>query len=179
VDLSQNSEDPHRASRPNLCLSAARCPKRKGLTGSQPCCELLDLFRGLIFCSRTEKFDHSSHVRTLPPHEFLGPVLMRRIRNVNLPIISLCLCSPCGPWPLFQFLNLYTVSRTPWTGDQPVARPLPTHRITQTQNKRTQTSMPRVGFEPMIPVFDGSCLTQRGHCDRRTFLLVITNQLIY
>jgi hypothetical protein len=43
------------------------------------------------------------------------------------------LYSPCGPWPLFQFLNLYTVGRTPWTGDQPVARPLPTHRTTQTE----------------------------------------------
>jgi hypothetical protein len=30
--------------------------------------------------------------------------------------------------PLFQFLNLYTVGRTPWTGDQPIARPLPTHK---------------------------------------------------
>jgi hypothetical protein len=38
------------------------------------------------------------------------------------------------------------------TGDQPVARPLPIHR-TQTQNKHTQTSMYRVGFEPIIPVF--------------------------
>jgi hypothetical protein len=42
----------------------------------------------------------------------------------------------------FQFLNLKKVGRTPWTGDQPVARPLPTHRTTQTQNKRRQTSMP-------------------------------------
>jgi hypothetical protein len=40
-----------------------------------------------------------------------------------------CLYSPCGPWPLFQFLNLYTVGRAPWTRDQQVARPLPTHRI--------------------------------------------------
>jgi hypothetical protein len=40
----------------------------------------------------------------------------------------------------FSFLILYTVDRTPWTGDQPVARPLPTHRTTQTQNKSTQTS---------------------------------------
>jgi hypothetical protein len=60
-----------------------------------------------------------------------------------------------GLWPLFSFLILYTVSRTPWTGDQPVARPLPTHRTTQ-KNKRTQTSMPRVGFEPTIPVFERS-----------------------
>jgi hypothetical protein len=39
-------------------------------------------------------------------------------------------------------------------GHQPVARPLPTHRTTQIQNKQTQTSMPRVGFEPTIPVFE-------------------------
>jgi hypothetical protein len=34
-----------------------------------------------------------------------------------------------GPWPLLRFRNLfYTDGRTPWTSDQPVARPLPTHR---------------------------------------------------
>jgi hypothetical protein len=67
---------------------------------------------------------------------------------------------PFRPWPLFQFLNLYAVGRTPWTGDQPVAKPLPTHRTTQTQNKRTHTSMPQVGFEPTIPVFE---LTETVH----------------
>jgi hypothetical protein len=67
--------------------------------------------------------------------------------------IYLWLYSPCGLWP-FQFLNLYTVGRTPWTGDQHVARLLPTQRTTQTQKILTQTSMPRVGFEPMIPVFE-------------------------
>jgi hypothetical protein len=61
---------------------------------------------------------------------------------------------PFGPWPIFQFFNRYTIGTTPWTGDQHVARPLPTHRTTQIQNKRTQTSMPRVGFEPTIPVFE-------------------------
>jgi hypothetical protein len=39
-------------------------------------------------------------------------------------------------------------------GAQPATRPLPTHGRTQTQNKRTQTFMRRVGFEPMIPVFE-------------------------
>jgi preprotein translocase subunit SecG len=39
-------------------------------------------------------------------------------------------------------------------GDQPVARPLPAHRTKQTRNKRTQTSMPQIGFEPAIPVFE-------------------------
>jgi hypothetical protein len=60
-------------------------------------------------------------------------------------------------WALAAFSvswSFYTVGRTTWTGVQPVARPLPTHRTTQTQNKRTQTSMPRVGFEPTIPVFE-------------------------
>jgi hypothetical protein len=59
-----------------------------------------------------------------------------------------------GPWPLLHFFNLYTVGRALWTGDQPVARPLPTHRTTQRENKRTYTSMPGVGFEPTIPAFE-------------------------
>jgi hypothetical protein len=43
-----------------------------------------------------------------------------------------------GLWSLLQFHNpFYTVGRTPWTSDQPVARPLLTHRTTPTQNKRT------------------------------------------
>jgi hypothetical protein len=48
----------------------------------------------------------------------------------------LWLYSPCGPWPLFQFLTLYIVGRVPWTEDQPIARPLPTHRTTQTHAHR-------------------------------------------
>jgi hypothetical protein len=39
-------------------------------------------------------------------------------------------------------------------GDQPVARSLHTHKTTQTQNKRTQTPMPSVGFEPTTPAFE-------------------------
>jgi hypothetical protein len=48
---------------------------------------------------------------------------------------------------------LYTVGRTPWTGDQPVSRPLPTHRTTRIQNKATQTITPRMEFEPTTEVF--------------------------
>jgi hypothetical protein len=50
----------------------------------------------------------------------------------------------------FSFLILYTVGRTPWTGNQPVARHLPIHRI----NAHYTDIMPRVGFEPRIPVFE-------------------------
>jgi hypothetical protein len=39
-------------------------------------------------------------------------------------------------------------------GDQLVSSTLPEHKPAQTQNKRTQTSMPQVRFEPMIPVFE-------------------------
>jgi hypothetical protein len=54
----------------------------------------------------------------------------------------------------FSLLILYSVCRTPWIGDQPFTRPLPTHRATQIQNKSTHTSMPWVGFEPTISVLE-------------------------
>jgi hypothetical protein len=68
-----------------------------------------------------------------------------------------------GPWPFLQFRNpFYTDGRTPWTSDQPVGRLLPIHRTTQTQNKRTQTSMPRVGLEPTIPAFERAKTSDRA-----------------
>jgi hypothetical protein len=39
-------------------------------------------------------------------------------------------------------------------GNQPIARQLPTYRTTQSQNKRTQTSMRLVGLKPTTPVFE-------------------------
>jgi hypothetical protein len=72
--------------------------------------------------------------------------------SVNI-YLSVALQPFVGPWPLFQFLDQYTVGRTPWLGDQPVVRHLRTHRTTQAQNKRTQTSMLWVGFEPTISAF--------------------------
>jgi hypothetical protein len=38
--------------------------------------------------------------------------------------LSMALQLFVGPWRLFSFLIFYTVGRIPWTGDQPVARPL-------------------------------------------------------
>jgi hypothetical protein len=85
---------------------------------------------------------------TAPFHSVYNPLLTNPV--------YLCLYSP-----LLEILaafsvswSFYTVGRTPWTGDQPVARPLPAYRTTQTQNKRTQTSIPRMAFEPTIPVFE-------------------------
>jgi hypothetical protein len=60
----------------------------------------------------------------------------------------------CWVLAAFSFLIQYKVGRTAWTGDQPVAKPLLTHRTTRTQNTRIQYKHPLVGFEPMIPVFE-------------------------
>jgi hypothetical protein len=77
----------------------------------------------------------------------------------------------------FRFLILYTAGRTPWTGDQPVARPLPTQRTTQTENKRTQYRHPYLKWDSN-PRFQRSSerrqfislyLTYRGYkCLERT-----------
>jgi hypothetical protein len=58
-----------------------------------------------------------------------------------------------GPWlPIFRFSYSYTqfVGLLGRGEDQPVLRLLPTHRITATQNKCTQTFMPPVEFELTI-----------------------------
>jgi hypothetical protein len=57
--------------------------------------------------------------------------------SVYLSIYLSMALQPLWTLAAFQFLNLYTVGRTPWTGDQPVSRSLPTHTTTQTRNKRT------------------------------------------
>jgi hypothetical protein len=74
-----------------------------------------------------------------------------------------------GPSPLFSFLILYTVGTTPWTGNQPVASPLPAHRTTQIQNKRTHIhalSGIRTHDYSVRVSKDCSWLRPRGHCDR-------------
>jgi hypothetical protein len=69
----------------------------------------------------------------------------------------------------FFFTLLYVVSRTPWTGDQPVARLLPTQRTTQTQNKPAQTFMPRVGFKATISAFERA---KRVHASDRAATVI-------
>jgi hypothetical protein len=41
----------------------------------------------------------------------------------------------------FQFSDLFTIGRSPWTSDQLFARPLPKHRRAQTQNKHIKWDM--------------------------------------
>jgi hypothetical protein len=60
-----------------------------------------------------------------------------------------------------QFLYPKAVGRTPWTGNQPVARLLST---------QTHTSVPLLRFEATIPAFGLTCLRLRRHCNGLTCL---------
>jgi hypothetical protein len=77
-----------------------------------------------------------------------------------------------GPGLLFSSLIIFHSGRTAWASDQLVARPLPKHRTTQTQNKRIPT--PNIHalsgirtHDPSVRASeDSSCLRPRVHCDR-------------
>jgi hypothetical protein len=97
------------------------------------------LKRGVIFTHFTVTCKVQTTVH--PTTDTISALFPWDLSFYSVPPIYLWLYSPCGPWPLFQF-------------HQPVARSLPTHRSTQRQNKRTQISMPQVGFEPSIPAFE-------------------------
>jgi hypothetical protein len=61
---------------------------------------------------------------------------------------------PIGPWPLFQFLNLSTVGRTPWSSEKTVARQLLAHTHTTTNTEWKQTDInASSGIRTYDPVF--------------------------
>jgi hypothetical protein len=66
-----------------------------------------------------------------------------------------------GPWPFFSFLIFYTVGRTPWTGDQPVARPLPAH-TGQHKHRINAHRHPCLKWDSYPR---SQCFRPRGHCD--------------
>jgi hypothetical protein len=72
---------------------------------------------------------------------------------------------------ILLLLILYTIGRTPWAGDQPVVRPLPTHRTTETQNKRTQYRHHALNG---IGTHDPS-VRANGYCDRPRAILACLN----
>jgi hypothetical protein len=120
-----------------------------------------------MYCHVIKKCDGKTlfPLRAHLPTPVIGNVVIYRIYHSHqwmisyIPyclslFLSLWLYSPLNLCRFFSFLTLYTVGRTPWTGDQAVARTLPTHITTQTHNKCTQISMPRVKFKPTTPVFE-------------------------
>jgi hypothetical protein len=83
-------------------------------------------------------------------------------------------------WALasFQFPDLFTIGRSPWTSYHLIARPLPKHRKTQTQNKHIYTSNTcalswiRTHDHDLRASEDSSCLGPLGYRDRRKKNLV-------
>jgi hypothetical protein len=59
------------------------------------------------------------------------------------------------------------VRRTPWTGDQPIERPLPTQNNTNTEEKRTDihASSGIQTHESSVGLAEGNHAC--GHCDRQ------------
>jgi hypothetical protein len=124
---------------------------------------LLKVF-GVSYSVKIFRLNFRTHSTTLtcvympsPPHSSFHQRSNIGHRYYIISIIIMALQPFVGTRPLFQFiLIIYTVFRTPWTGDQPVARPLPTQRTTQTQNKKhtIQISMHWVGIEATIPAFE-------------------------
>jgi hypothetical protein len=76
-----------------------------------------------------------------------------------------------------QFLNSETVGRTPWTGDQPVARPLPyTRQHKYRMNANNYVSSGIRTHDPSVRESeDILCLIRRGHCD--WLISVILNKI--
>jgi hypothetical protein len=81
----------------------------------------------------------------------------RRKKRYSCICIIVTLQTFVGLGHFFSFFILYTVGRTPLTGDQPVARPLPTHRtinehkhpcLEWDSNPRSQCSRGRRQFMP-------------------------------
>jgi hypothetical protein len=70
----------------------------------------------------------------------------------------------------FSFFILHTVGRTPWTGDQPVAMPLPTHRINAHNTDIHALSRIRTHDHSGRAGEYRSCVRPRGHFYRRNII---------
>jgi hypothetical protein len=89
---------------------------------------------------------------------------------------SMDLHSSVGPWHLLQLRNLFwTDGRAPQTRDQPVARPLPIHRLNANTDIHALSGI-RTNDPSLRGNEDTSCLRPRGHLDRQ---ITIHNIIIY
>jgi hypothetical protein len=86
---------------------------------------------------------------------------------------AIALAAHSGPRLLIELrIHFFTDDRIPWTSNQAVARPLPKHRTTETQNKRIHTLNVHVvsgtrTHDPSVRTSDdSSCLRLLGYRDR-------------
>jgi hypothetical protein len=135
----------------------------------------------LLICNKLAEFPspqsdlpfQRSHIRLARHSLFTFELLHTVYSFIHSFIHSTVLQLFVEPWPLLQFRKFfYTGGRTPWTSDQPIARPLPKHRTTQHRINthihalsgiRTHDSSARASE-------DNSCFRPCGHCDRLSLL---------
>jgi hypothetical protein len=80
----------------------------------------------LLWCSQIK------NIQELPQNHFTQTIVIHFISfHILLTYGSAVLLLDLGRF--FSFLILYTVGMTPWTGDQPVVRPLPTQNNANTE----------------------------------------------
>jgi hypothetical protein len=124
----------------------------------------------------------SEHTRRLPKSLALDRTrIKRRLKCLNLLSLSLCLWfySPLDIGHFVSFLILCTVGWTPWTGDQPAAKPLPTHRINAHNTDIYALSGIRAHGISVRTGKECSCFRPRGHCVWSLNLQVYLNTNIY
>jgi hypothetical protein len=101
------------------------------------------------FAPSSKRFNNQIFYASLIP-----PVLAACSAHRSFQILPLYSSTALVDLGHFFSLLIYIVSRSPWTGDQPIPRTLPTHKTTERHNKRKQKSMPWVGFESITPAFE-------------------------
>jgi hypothetical protein len=95
--------------------------------------------------------------------------------------LSIVLQPFVGPGPLFQFLNPYTVGRTPWTRGISLSQGLyqyteqHKHRINAHTDIHVSSEI-RTDDAYIQTGEDDSCLRPRGHCDRPSLAVLFTGQ---
>jgi hypothetical protein len=123
----------------------------------------------------------SSKIRLLYGMRNFIMVFLTHLNPLQTYYIAPLFCSCCSQFELtttvkrffsLQILNPKTVSRTPWTGDQPVARELPTHKHRLNTDIHV-LSVIRTHDPSSRASEDNSCLRPRGHCDRPYFIITV------
>jgi hypothetical protein len=102
------------------------------------------------------------HNRFLPhPFQF---IIHQSTYHSSFLIFSWMVVQPLWTLASLQFRDLFTDGMTPWTGDQPVARPLPEHRINAYRHPCLEWDSSARASE------DSSCLILLGYRDRQTII---------
>jgi hypothetical protein len=112
------------------------------------------------------KMDHKKYhyIQQTKNHKVACSEMLKLSYQSSLLLLLLLLCSHLlGLIHSFSFLILYAVSCTPSMGYQPIARPLPTCRTTQTRINHIQVSMPWVVFEVTTLVLSGQAVYALAH----------------